>query len=202
MLPKLPKSRRPNREEVRSSILQTARDIAATSGWSAVTVRKVAEHIGYTAPIIYEHFGSKDEMLTQILKEGYELLCNAVVEAAGQHEDSYERMHAMAVAYWDFAHESPELYRLMYGMEAAFDTKAAELYAAPLLAFTIQEFTRYVPERATPDKVHVIAVEAWSILHGLTSLDISGYVTKFTDGRTVFETLLPDMLYALKRRQM
>jgi AcrR family transcriptional regulator len=194
-----PKNRRPNRQEVRTSILRTARDIAATSGWSAVTVRKVAERIGYTAPIIYEHFGSKDEMLTQILKEGYELLYASMIEAAEKHEDSYDRMYALAVAYWDFGHDTPELYRLMYGMETVYDSKKAEQYAAPLLVFTTKEFMRYAPERATAQNVRMLAVEAWSMLHGLTSLDISGYVQQHTDGRRVLDTLIPDMLYALKR---
>lgn len=194
------RNHRPSREKVRTSILQTARDIAATDGWSAVTVRKVAEHIGYTAPIIYEHFGSKQEMLDQILVQGYEQLYAAVVAAADDRKDSSDRLYAMAVAYWDFAHDAPEIYQLMFGAD---NTRAMEpesaAYAYPLINFVNQEFSRFIPERATPDNISVLVVESWSMLHGLISLDLAGYTRPYADGRKVLEQLIPDVLYGLKR---
>jgi AcrR family transcriptional regulator len=195
------RNHRPTREEVRTSILQTAREIAASDGWPAVTVRKVAEQIGYTAPIIYEHFGSKQEMLTQILKQGYEQLYAVVVAAADGHTDSGERLYAMSVAYWDFAHDAPELYKLMYGMDRARSiNKDSYLHARPLIDFVNQEFERLSPARATPENISALVIEGWSMLHGLVALDLSGSIAPYADGRKVLEQLIPDVLYALKRK--
>lgn len=39
-------------------------------GWKAVTIRAVARMLGYTAPLLYEHFHDKREILTQRAIEG------------------------------------------------------------------------------------------------------------------------------------
>jgi AcrR family transcriptional regulator len=194
------RNHRLTREEVHTSILQTARDIAAADGWEAVTVRKVAERIGYTAPIIYEHFGSKKQMLAQILKQGYEFLYAAVVTAANEHADSYGRLEAIAIAYWDFAHDAPEMYQLMYGMDRVSRDKEAYAAVRPLMDFLNEEYMRFTPKRATPEDVNVVALEVWGVLHGLISLDLAGYARPYADGRKVLEILVADVLYALKRK--
>lgn len=51
------------RQEIRQSILEAARQIAAEDGWQAVTTRKVAELIEYSQPTIYEYFENKEAIL-------------------------------------------------------------------------------------------------------------------------------------------
>ncbi len=63
--------RQRERQELRQAILAAARDIAAREGWQAVTIRKVAEAIEYTPPIIYEYFASKEALLFELLREGF-----------------------------------------------------------------------------------------------------------------------------------
>lgn len=195
------KSRRPSREEVRASILQTVRDIAATEGWPCVTVRKVAERIGYTAPIIYEHFGSKDVMLTEILKIGNEVLHDTLKEAISHHDDPGGRLKAMTAAFWDFSHTSPELYLLMHGMAGAtIINRESHAYGAPIVKMVSEELIRFNPKRINDQNVDVHVVELWSMCHGVISLNLSGYVSKYADGRKVLEIAVNDMLYALRNQ--
>lgn len=195
-----PKNRRLNRTEVRASILQTARDIAAADGWSGVTVRKVAERVGYTAPIIYEHFGSKDEMLNQILKEAYDTLYTSMVETTEKQQALEGRVRAIVMAYWDFSHDTPELYQLMYGMEGARATSdRARDYAAPLVQYITQEMIRF--RHITPENVAMVMVEAWSMVHGMIALDISGYMKRYVaDTSQLPEILVSDVLHVLQRQ--
>jgi AcrR family transcriptional regulator len=196
-----PKNRRPNREEVRMSILQTARDIAATDGWSCATVRKVAERIGYTAPIIYEHFGSKDEMLNQILKEGYITLAEVISTATQSASNSEDRIRAIIIAYWDFVHTNREIYQLMYGMEGARATSnEAREYAAPIVKIVTKELIRYNPEQITPENVIEVMVAAWSMIHGMIALELSGYTTRYVESDRLPETLVSNTLSILKRQ--
>jgi AcrR family transcriptional regulator len=195
------KNPRPNRTQVRDAIIRTAREIAANEGWSAVTVRKVAQSIGYTAPIIYEHFGSKDEMLNQILKHGYEILYDKMVQVAGDEEDSEKRIREIALAYWQFAHEAPELYQLMYGMEGARATSdAARDYAAPVVKFITAEMVRFNPDRITQQNLPFVLVEAWSMVHGMIALDVSGYTSRYVDSKDLPEVLVTGILQLLRRQ--
>lgn len=196
-----PKNPRPNRTKVRDAIITTAREIAASDGWSAVTVRKVAQNIGYTAPIIYEHFGSKDEMLNQILKHGYEVLYDRMVEAAGDEADSEKRISSMTLAYWHFAHEAPELYQLMYGMDGARATSdTAREYASPVVKFITAEMVRFNPERITPKNLPLVLVEAWSLVHGMIALDVSGYTVRYVDSKDLPDVLVTGILELLRRQ--
>lgn len=196
------KARRPNREEVRDSILRTARDIAAADGWSAVTVRKVAERVGYTAPIIYEHFGSKDEMLDQILKGAYDSLYHLLVDMTENEAHGEQRIRAMVRSYWDFAHSSPELYQLMYGMEGARATsETARDYAEPIVNYVTEEMIHFNPRNITPENVVMIMVEIWSVVHGMIALDISGYIARYvSDTRQLPDTLVANVLRILQRQ--
>lgn len=191
------KSQRPSKEQVRSSILMTARDIAAHEGWPAVTVRKIAERIGYTAPIIYEHFGSKNDMLTELLKEGYTQLSVAIEAASQQGRTSHERLHAIAYAYWDFAHDASELYRLMYGMEGAYPEGLLRDYAQPITAIVSKELIELNPNRINEGNVAHYMVEVWSVIHGLTALSLAGLVSGYTDKKQVLDELVTDILYAI-----
>ena len=47
-----------SREQTRSGIMQTAKTIARREGWQAVSIRKIADAIEYSAPIVYEYFDS------------------------------------------------------------------------------------------------------------------------------------------------
>ena len=196
------KNRRNNRDEVRTAILETAREIAAVDGWSAVTVRKVAERVGYTAPIIYEHFGSKDDMLNQILKEAYDTLYARIVESTDKELSGEGRLRAIVMAYWNFAHATPELYQLMYGMEGARATsEQARDYAVPMVKYITQEMIRFNPDRITPANVVTVMIEAWSIVHGMIALDISGYIARYVaDRHELPETLVSNVLHILQRQ--
>jgi AcrR family transcriptional regulator len=48
----------------REQILAAARAIGVRQGWAAVTIRSVAHELGYTSPLLYEHFRDKEDLLT------------------------------------------------------------------------------------------------------------------------------------------
>ena len=50
------------KEEVRCAILDAAWNLALTKGWQALSIRKIAEAIEYSVPVIYDHFQNKDDI--------------------------------------------------------------------------------------------------------------------------------------------
>jgi AcrR family transcriptional regulator len=51
----------------RRRILDAARDLAAEGGYDEVTMRKVAERAGVSAPTAYQYFSSKDHLLVDVM---------------------------------------------------------------------------------------------------------------------------------------
>ena len=53
----------------RQKLLVAARELAAAEGYDGVTVRKVADRAGVSAPTAYQYFTSKDHLLVDVLVE-------------------------------------------------------------------------------------------------------------------------------------
>src|ERR1700761_7095864 len=96
------------KEQTRVNILDAAYDIVKDEGWQALSMRKIADKIEYTAPIIYEYYANKEAILLELTKKGYQLLADRMKGAAAKHPGPEEQIEAMWLAYWNFAFEQKE----------------------------------------------------------------------------------------------
>jgi AcrR family transcriptional regulator len=121
--------RQREREELRLAILDTAREIAAMEGWSAVTIRRVAEKIEYSPPVIYEHFSSKEQIVVELFRRGFRELLEQMRAARDTHADPEEALRAIGQVFWSFSVAHPEMHLGMHG-ETAFEACMARPHAA------------------------------------------------------------------------
>jgi AcrR family transcriptional regulator len=105
------------KEETRVSILDAALHIVKHEGWQALSMRKIADVIEYTAPIIYEYFANKDAILMELTRKGYLILSKNMEEAKDNYRLPEEQLEAMWLAYWNFAFDNKELYQVMFGVQ-------------------------------------------------------------------------------------
>src|SRR5687768_15381962 len=104
------------KEETRVNILDAAFHIVKKEGWQALSMRKIAEEIEYTAPIIYEYFANKEAILEALSKQGFILLTRQMQEACDKVGTPEEKIEAAWMAYWNFAFAEKEYYQLMFGV--------------------------------------------------------------------------------------
>ncbi len=157
----------------KEQLLLAARRLAAEQGWSAVTIRRLAERLDYASPILYQHFDGKDGLLRALVIVGFEQIAQELRRAAEAPLD--RRLDALAQAYWDFAFSAPELYQAMNGLDGVpFGT--SETPDAARDAFTVFRgalesiATGSGTRLAEPDDA-VVAV--WAFLHGTVTLAMS-----------------------------
>ena len=164
------------RAQLRQDILDATRDIATQDGWRAVTIRKVAERIAYSAPTIYEHFESKEALLVELMQDGFRLLADALREVP-PGEDPGARLVAVAAAYWDFAFQNPALYQVMHELGGVTfgtpQTPPAALDAFDVLSKAVQAA---MPEGAIFADLEGEVEGLWVTLHGLISLTLAGRI--------------------------
>jgi AcrR family transcriptional regulator len=108
--------RQRQKDEVRTSILDTAWRIVGAEGWQSLSIRKIADAIEYSVPVIYDHFENKEAILQEFTLRGFRLLNQKLKDARDQFSDPARQLEAMAFAYWGFAFENKEYYQLMYGL--------------------------------------------------------------------------------------
>lgn len=104
------------KEEFRASILEAAWLQVLTDGWQSLSIRKIADAIEYSVPVIYNHFENKEAILLEFTKEGFQKLAETLEAVKGQHQEPALQLEAIANAYWDFAFDHKEYYQLMFGL--------------------------------------------------------------------------------------
>ncbi|MCU0491702.1 MAG: TetR/AcrR family transcriptional regulator [Chloroflexaceae bacterium] len=161
------------KQELRGRILAAARSIAAHEGWQAVSIRRIADAIEYSPPIIYEFFASKEALLLELIREAEQLLLDSLRAARATSDDPEAALLAMARAYWDFAWSYPELYQVMHGMDGVpfcdsleDDTIGQEIFEEVYAALSLVLPATPAQQLAMDDLVQIL----WATLHGIVSL--------------------------------
>ncbi|GFZ29714.1 TetR family transcriptional regulator [Clostridium zeae] len=99
------------RQEKRELILNAAKDIINLEGIDSVTVRKIADKIEYTAPIIYHYFKDKDEIIDCIMREGYKKLIESIAIMGESEAEPAIRIEDGLRNYINMALKMKEEYR-------------------------------------------------------------------------------------------
>jgi len=105
--------RKQHHDELREQILDAARELFVAEGVEAVSMRKVADKIGYSATTLYNYFDDKDALLRAVCDADFRALQESF-KKVGRIADPIERLRKLGQAYIRFALRCPSHYRLMF----------------------------------------------------------------------------------------
>ncbi len=97
----------------RSDILTKACELYLEGGAEAVSMRRLARDLGVTAPALYRHYDSREEMLLDVVAEAYRRLSERLYGALSGRTPA-ERLYLAGQAYLDFALDQPKYYEMLY----------------------------------------------------------------------------------------
>jgi len=163
------------KEETRINILDASLQIVKEEGWQALSMRKIADVIEYTAPIIYEYFSNKEAILLELVRKGYLLLAKDLQEAKSKHRLPAKQLEAMWLAYWGFAFENKELYQGMFGVStncacAMVNTLVEAEKPWDMFSEVIGELMGITDMDS--DVICTKYYTLWSVVHGLISINL------------------------------
>ena len=186
------------KEETRINILDAAFHIVKKEGWQALSMRKIAEEIEYTAPIIYEYFANKEAILEALSKKGFLLLTKQMQEASGQVETPEEKIEAVWMAYWNFAFAEKEFYQLMFGvsMNCCMQQKGPEIAGPTNL---VNDLISQLTSDKGDDESEVCRwyYTYWSIVHGLISINLTNRGTSDKLNRRILQDAIRGITKAI-----
>jgi AcrR family transcriptional regulator len=160
---------------IREKILQEAIEIVQKYGVESVTMRFLAERLGYSPATIYQYFRDKRELLRALAHEGFDRLA-AAVESSLRLPDAAEAMVEGAKRYIDFGLANPEIYRLM------FQDTSIRAFTPGDIADRSRVWNLFRDAHARgiesgalrqgdPDAFNMVG---WSLLHGFVLLALAG----------------------------
>ena len=181
------------RIQVRSDIVKTAKDIAREDGWTAVSIRKIADVIEYSPPILYEYFESKDKLLEAIRMEGFDYLQGEFVKIKGHFSNPQKQLVEVAQTIWHFAVENPEVFQVMFNLEGAYcDSKNVYGKAMSIKGNPVWEMIASLRPRSG-EMVTKTYYEWWCLTYGFIS------ITMTTQPRYAFPQAEPVYMEGVRR---
>lgn len=162
------------KEETRTNILDAALQIVKEEGWQALSMRKIADKIEYTAPIIYEYFPNKEGILLELTRHGYIILGKEIKAAKSKYTRSDEQLEAMWIAYWNFAFEHKEFYQLMFGVDMICCEQKKSMPESEYLDDLFFDTIKDLMKAENPEEGAICRkyYTFWSVIHGLISINM------------------------------
>jgi len=169
--------------DLRSALLDSVARIIRESGASFVSIREVARRarVSHAAPA--HHFRNKSGLLTAFAAQGFERLAGTIAAAISSSRATAppDVLAAMGRGYVRFAIDNPEHFDIMFraeliDVENEDYVRATDAAYGPLIA-TVEA----AAEQGYLKGDHVVAAaSAWSLVHGLAALWISGRMQERT----------------------
>lgn len=191
-------------DDLRRRILDTARHLLVQEGYQALSMRKIADAIGYSATSIYLYFDSKDALLHALIHEGMMWLRDQLREAAAQHPESpARRLQALCRCFVEFGLENPEYYEIMFQLRPERMARyPPEKYreARQNLDFFARALEQGVDDGIFEvDDVQVLASTVWASLHGAISLLLAGRIDARIDPDTFIDAAVRHAIRGVRR---
>jgi AcrR family transcriptional regulator len=197
------------REELRQRIIEAARDLVGEEGLDALSMRALAERIAHSPGTIYLHFRDKEELLRSVMQEGFTRLGQcmiAEIDKVGLAAPPMEQFAATGRGYARFAIENTGYFKAMFMVPAV-----ASLEACPPpgedgysggnerrdFLVELMRAGQEAGQVALADAERATVV-AWGLVHGLTSLYVSGHLADQVTSHAEFMELIEGAMDALR----
>ncbi len=160
------------RAEREQRIVTAARMVAERDGWASVTVRRLAQEIEYSQPVLYGHFENREAIVGAVALEGFGELALTLRAAIRLGATPAESIEAVAMAYLEFAFEGPALYEAMFVLPSGL--RFAKSDTPQVLRDGFGAMMAVVEPFCADSE---IATESfWATLHGLAELERHGRI--------------------------
>lgn len=197
------------REDVRERIVEAARDIVSEEGLDALSMRALGVRIGHSPGTIYQYFQDKDELLRSVMAEGFKRLGATMNEELGRLDEDASGLRqfgALGRGYARFALENTGYFRSMFKMPAVAHMEGcpedpsvdvdvpAEASRERGVDMLRRAMAAGEAEVGDPGEA---AVVGWGLIHGLTSLYLSGQLRQRVSSHEEFMDLVESAIEAL-----
>ncbi|WP_248001461.1 TetR/AcrR family transcriptional regulator [Streptomyces sp. RPA4-5] len=200
------------RAQVRAEIMERAWEQIATAGASALSLNAIAKQMGMSGPALYRYFASRDELITELIREAYRSLAETLRSASTTGADLAGLAHALR----GWALDDPQRYFLIYGTPVPGYHAPEDItgIASEIMGTLLDACTALAPDApAAPFRAHLEdhrdwadghpappaalhrALAFWARLHGVLSLELAGHFTNMGfDPALLFAAELDDLL--------
>ncbi len=162
---------------LRDRIAAAAQELYLREGVEGVSMRKVAEQVGVSAPAIYRHFQNKDELLDEIVISGLRIL-EGYLQPALEEPTALARLKRLTERYLDFTLEQPRYFDFAFLTPSrSIGHLSDEIQKGNWATFqlAVGQVAACIQEGRFPEEDPLeTAITIWAEVHGLVILYRTG----------------------------
>ena len=155
---------------LRDALLAAGLEALEGAGGRAPSLRELAREVGVSPTAVYRHFPDKQALDKALAREGLGLLGREQSAAAAKAGGGAAGFAETGRTYVRFALAHPALFRLMFTQGQPIDHTVHADPARELLTANTQALA------SDPEKAETLALQAWSIAHGIAMLMLDGRI--------------------------
>lgn len=161
--------------DLRRALLEASWRIVVRAGLPALTLRELAREVGVTHAAPYHHFPTRTALLDALAEQAFVGLDAAMSAARAGYDDPLEVLYRVGRAYADYGRERPERLHVMFRPrnDELEGPKPAALAEASRRTFGHLFHTVLACQEhgvAPRGDAYDLAMVAWSLVHGFTTL--------------------------------
>lgn len=185
------------REELINLTLATVKDFLEENSYHELSLRKIANIIGYVPSTLVNIFGNYNLLLLHAVAQTLDELSQESKNATSGCKDAHEALFELAYCYHDFALKHPYRWQLVFehNMNGAelpdWQAKRIDDMTGMLESLLAQ----IAPHRTNSEVIQASRV-LWSGVHGITllSVDDKFFSSEPVDGKVLIRNLLSNYL--------
>ena len=194
--PRHTRNRRGEGGRLRQDLIDAASQLLSEgASYETLSLRAVARAVGIATTSVYLHFPDKLSLLLAVYQGHFDDLAQRLEDAIAQQPTPAEGLRAAALAYYRFAADRPEAYRVMFSVPGS-TARLDEMPVAQRPGYRVIQAVQQVITTSMEDGGTVAGdpysatLCLWSALHGLIMLRAARPHVAWPPVETLIDALL------------
>jgi AraC-like DNA-binding protein len=189
---------------LRQEILTAALDIFANEGYQQLSVRRLAEKIGYSPTSIYLHFKDKADLFECVCEQTFGQLSAIFDAIVGRAATPLDALRQNCRAYVDFGLKHPEQYTVAFMLDSGQRPAPSQILLKFPTAMTAFQQLRngvaacMVSGDFPASDPEIVSQIIWAGLHGITALLVVKPSFPWRDRNRLIDLVIETTLAGLK----
>lgn len=173
--------------DLRDALVQATRQLVEERGAENFTLADACRIAGVSTAAPYKHFQDKDEILRELIVQGFDRMSRLRKEAMAPFADgSQDSIVAMGRSYLAFARSEPAIFRLMFGQNPRLKSaESVQAHGQACFSGVIEDVAKFCAINGIQGDARVLALELWTFVHGVACLEIDEDYAKVAPGLDV-----------------
>ena len=190
-----------DKETLRQEIMDAARELFVNEGYANVSMRKIADKIGYSATTIYLYFKDKNDLLHQICEQTFARLAHNISSIGQLSDNPLEKLRSGLREYIYFGLKHPSQYEIVFITPLPIDIEKEFEETNGKIAFdTLRKvITECISVNILKNNdVELLSQTLWCGIHGVTSLLIKHEHFPFVERERLIDSMIDTLISGVK----